>query len=371
MIQDKPLDLTSSTAFDRESKELEEVHLSFGGHLYLNWSHPGVRAEMMQVFKFWLDRGVDGFYLTNLHFIQAQSAAILFELLDDLLVLLRMNSSTKSNLPTASLPPFPPDAPHRSYSPHEADKNQSFRKDKRILISSRRSLLILSEKIRKEIEVNLAFQDPSLDHRDHLQSKSRLWPGKYTAPSVPPRSPPPHHPFLPSSYNRSDWTALHHSPPDLFAYFHLIDTFLDIQINKTESIRDQVNEVYLNEPKSHPWILWNVGSAVSSRLATRIGSEYAATAAFLLMMLPGSVSLFYGDEIGLRDSVDALSNRVSRLRLLPVNFLRTPSSSGPKQGRKSQLTRRQVIISFVTASAHFIRADIRQRAGEGRFMRML
>ena len=45
---------------------------------------------------------------------------------------------------------------------------------------------------------------------------------------------------------------------DINAYFDLIDFQIDIDINKTETIRDQVNALFLNSPHT-PWIHWSVG----------------------------------------------------------------------------------------------------------------
>lgn len=97
---------------------------------------------------------------------------------------------------------------------------------------------------------------------------------------------------------------------DIYTYFDLIDFQLNIDINKTETIRDQVNAIFLNAPKSFPWIHWSVGNVATSRLSTRIGSQYTASAVFLLIMLPGTVSIFYGDEIGIQDTFDLISHKV-------------------------------------------------------------
>jgi glycosidase len=96
----------------------------------------------------------------------------------------------------------------------------------------------------------------------------------------------------------------------VYSFFHLIDTFLDLKMNQTEDLRDRVNEIFLNEPESSPWILWNLGSATSSRLVTRIEPELVTAVSFLLFMMPGSISILYGDEIGLRPAVDVHSKKV-------------------------------------------------------------
>ena len=47
---------------------------------------------------------------------------------------------------------------------------------------------------------------------------------------------------------------------DINAYFDLIDFQIDIDINKTDTIRDQVNAIFLNSPHT-PWIHWSVGDS--------------------------------------------------------------------------------------------------------------
>lgn len=96
----------------------------------------------------------------------------------------------------------------------------------------------------------------------------------------------------------------------IYSYFDLVDIYLDIQLNQTENIRDQINSVYINEPLSHPWVNWNIGSTVTSRLATRLGSNITLTSMFLLFMLPGSVTIFYGDELALKNSISSASYKV-------------------------------------------------------------
>ena len=180
--------------------------------------------------------------------------------------------------------------------------------EKRVLVASRTSLQALAVRLNRKKEqkyfssLRSNFQKPLLHQTDTMYDGSSGGRRDFDASS--PRS----QLRLPDE-EREDTIDR-----DIFSYFHLVDTFLDVRKNETESIRDQVNEVFLNEPKSHPWILWNIGSATSSRLASRLGSEFSVVASFLLIMMPGSISFFYGDEIGLKDSVDPLSNRVSILR---------------------------------------------------------
>ena len=100
------------------------------------------------------------------------------------------------------------------------------------------------------------------------------------------------------------------APRSIYSYFDLVDIYLDIQLNQTENIRDQINSVYINEPPSHPWVNWNIGSSITSRLATRLGSNVTLASMFLLLMLPGTVTILYGDELALKNSINPINNKV-------------------------------------------------------------
>lgn len=99
--------------------------------------------------------------------------------------------------------------------------------------------------------------------------------------------------------------------------------------NDAEKVRDKVNDFFfihatsfntatfsvsnsdLNIPQlMTPSVVWCLGDFKSSRLASRIGKNYMSAAIFLLIMLPGSVNLLYGDEIALQDSTDPSSGKV-------------------------------------------------------------
>jgi len=111
------------------------------------------------------------------------------------------------------------------------------------------------------------------------------------------------------SYSKNVQTGHHYnslnSTPDLLSYFDCVGVYLNIDRNQTESIRDQVNDVFLAAPKDkRPYVLWSISDFTKSRLADRIEKEFINAAMFLLAMLPGSINIFYGDEIGLHNSVD-------------------------------------------------------------------
>ncbi|KAG5866079.1 hypothetical protein JTB14_006282 [Gonioctena quinquepunctata] len=59
-----------------------------------------------------------------------------------------------------------------------------------------------------------------------------------------------------------------------------------------------------------PWIHWSLGNAHSKRLANTLSYGNATLGATLLqLMLPGTPSIFYGDEIGLQQIADAQGER--------------------------------------------------------------
>ncbi|XP_013774314.1 maltase A2-like [Limulus polyphemus] len=87
----------------------------------------------------------------------------------------------------------------------------------------------------------------------------------------------------------------------------LLDVQLHIDINQTEDLEKQLFQV--NQLPANPWLNWNLGSSETSRIATRLDDNYLLGAIVFLLTLPGSVSLFYGDEINLKDSVDVLTQK--------------------------------------------------------------
>ncbi|XP_018345141.1 PREDICTED: maltase A2-like isoform X1 [Trachymyrmex septentrionalis] len=84
----------------------------------------------------------------------------------------------------------------------------------------------------------------------------------------------------------------------------LIDVTLRL-VNSTKNIKAQIESItkgVLFDKPSYPWIHWSVGSVDTSRVASTMTVKNASVAASLLgMMLPGTPSIFYGDEIGIED----------------------------------------------------------------------
>lgn len=88
----------------------------------------------------------------------------------------------------------------------------------------------------------------------------------------------------------------------LLSRIDLIDVHLDLKGNVTElknRIKDVINGPLWSKPH-YPWVLWNIGNIDSHRVTSKhVKNALVLTA--LEFVLPGTVSIFYGDEIGLED----------------------------------------------------------------------
>lgn len=83
----------------------------------------------------------------------------------------------------------------------------------------------------------------------------------------------------------------------------LVDVLLDIG-NGSAYIKNQVdtilNGILMSKP-GYPWIHWTVGNVDSKRLSVKLQQNNTLSAILLNMMLPGTPSIFYGDEISLQE----------------------------------------------------------------------
>ncbi|XP_059046583.1 4F2 cell-surface antigen heavy chain-like [Achroia grisella] len=86
----------------------------------------------------------------------------------------------------------------------------------------------------------------------------------------------------------------------LMSRIDLIDIHLDLShgINGLKNRIDEVITGTLWTKPHYPWVHWNIGNVYSERISTKhVNNTLALTA--LEFVLPGTVSIFYGDEIGL------------------------------------------------------------------------
>lgn len=87
----------------------------------------------------------------------------------------------------------------------------------------------------------------------------------------------------------------------------LVDVHLDI-LNGTKNIKKKIQETlagYLKPRDNGVWIQWSLGGVDNQRITPKIENGNATLAATLMqLMLPGTPSLFYGDEIALENAYD-------------------------------------------------------------------
>ncbi|XP_047001673.1 neutral and basic amino acid transport protein rBAT-like isoform X1 [Schistocerca americana] len=93
----------------------------------------------------------------------------------------------------------------------------------------------------------------------------------------------------------------------VLSHMDLVDVYINISsANAGTEIKEQVNKIFFGpvfgSRPNYPWIHWNMGSVETDRLVNRLQTANGSLAALLFnMMLPGTTSVFYGDEIGLEN----------------------------------------------------------------------
>jgi alpha-glucosidase len=94
--------------------------------------------------------------------------------------------------------------------------------------------------------------------------------------------------------------------PQLMAYYgkdlggtQLPFNFLLLQTSWTaEALAHAISE-YDSALPTGAWPNWVLGNHDNARIATRVGIHQAGVAAMLLLSLPGTITLYYGEEIGM------------------------------------------------------------------------
>lgn len=84
----------------------------------------------------------------------------------------------------------------------------------------------------------------------------------------------------------------------------LVDVFVDIK-NGSQYMAEQVKTITSSPvlgPGVGPWIQWSLGGVSERRLSEEMSANASLAATLALFMLPGTVNLFYGDEIALQAS---------------------------------------------------------------------
>lgn len=86
----------------------------------------------------------------------------------------------------------------------------------------------------------------------------------------------------------------------LLSRMDLIDIHIDLQ-EGTNGLKNKIDEVIsgtLWSKPHYPWVHWNIGNVNSERISSKHLNNTLALIT-LELVLPGTVSIFYGDEIGL------------------------------------------------------------------------
>jgi alpha-glucosidase len=200
----------------------------------LNWRDPQVRRAMLQVLRFWLRRGVDGFRID----------ALRHPIKDD---------RWRDN---------PPNPGYRAGgNPYDA-------------------LLPVYSADRPEIHQVVAAIRRVLDDADGAGvAGERVMMGEL---------------YLPID-RLVRYYGQHGRGVDLPSNMHLLSTPY-----RAEQIAALVDRYEAALPEG-AWPNWVLGNHDRHRIATRVGGEQARVAAMLLLTLRGTPTLYYGDELGMRD----------------------------------------------------------------------
>jgi alpha-glucosidase len=74
-----------------------------------------------------------------------------------------------------------------------------------------------------------------------------------------------------------------------------------------ESVRSTISE-YMAALPTGAWANWVLGNHDNARIGTKVGSRQAPIAAMLLLTLPGTLTMYYGEEIGMTNVAVAPEN---------------------------------------------------------------
>lgn len=136
----------------------------------------------------------------------------------------------------------------------------------------------------------------------------------------------------------------------------LIDVYLDLQkgINGLKNYIDNIISGVLWEKPNHPWVHWNIGNINSDRISTNHENNTLALIA-LELALPGTVSIFYGDELGFgglsKNEIEGDFHEHAHVQnLVPMRFLndtKSETSSILPWNSKSDLEPRYYYLNII------------------------
>lgn len=127
----------------------------------------------------------------------------------------------------------------------------------------------------------------------------------------------------------------------------LVDVFLDIS-NGTQSIDHQIMKALngkLKPRENGPWIHWSLNGIDKRRMATSVNQNSSLAGVLMSLMLPGTPSIFYGDELSLGNIHDPLNEHAETKHLHHL-----PAMPFTDQGGKLKASQ---IIPWLPKSASF------------------
>ena len=220
----------------------------------LNWRNPEVRKEMYNALRFWLDRGVDGFRM-------------------DVLWLLIKDAQYRDN----------------PINPNWKPGTSSFGRFLPLYTANRPETHEIVAEMRALLETypgeRLLIGEIYLPIEELVQ---------YYGASVPVGTEEELHDLTTASI-----TGPRLKGAQLPFNFHLIQTPWS-----AHAIACLIRDYEAALPPG-AWPNWVLGNHDQMRLATRIGEEQARVAGMLLLTLRGTPTLYYGDELGMKDGVIA------------------------------------------------------------------
>ena len=205
----------------------------------LNWRNPAVKAAMFDVYRFWLDRGVDGFRIDVAHYVMK-------------------DPELRDNQP----------------NPNAAVEAQLF-KD----LGEYGNWIHVNDKGHPDVHGVYRELRAILD--EYSAQAPRMMVGEI------------------HDFDLEKWAAYYGEPGK--REFHQPFNFALIGVPwDAQEVRRRVDMMDAAVP---PWGWPNnvLGNHDEHRLASRFGKENARTAAMLLLTLRGTPTLYYGDEIGMTD----------------------------------------------------------------------
>ncbi len=227
------------------------LHLFDASQPDLNWEHPEVRAEFESIFRFWLDRGADGFRVDVAHsMIKDQSFPDI-----------EQTTAILSNVRTPNHPHWDRDGVH--------EINRSWR---RILDSYDGDRMMVAE----------AWVAPESLPRylaaDEYQQSFNF-------------------DFLTAPWNASEMRSIAASAIEAVAEVGSTTTWV---LSNHDVMRHATR---YGLPADTDWRTWPI-TGPADALDVELGRKRARAAALMMLSLPGSVYLYQGDELGLPEVWD-------------------------------------------------------------------